>query len=385
MIIRHPSLRRKMTNDTTVTNLPLADIKVDPACQTRAAMNNETIDEYVEVMKEKGDGPFPAVVVFHDGTDYWLSDGFHRHAAAKKAGLASLKSKIRQGTHRETILHSVGANTTHGLRRTNADKRRAVSILLHDEEWSTWSNREVARRCGVDEWLVRKLREEQHSMSPSAVYPQIARKVERKGTRYQMKTDNKIGKTDERAEQSPLRPDPNDQPEQVWDHTRQPAETDANAAELSDDEPMSSSEQPCSSDEVQLQELLSAWARASREIRQQFLAKIGVSPSPQAEAGRGLTDPEPSEESDPSQKQELSVMSSATELLEKLFEMWMGLNGHTQTYGRMWVETGCPAEYHPSENPYITDKLVPFRAAVCAATQEQQQQLSELLKRATIA
>jgi hypothetical protein len=376
-----------MTNDTTVTNLPLADIKVDPACQTRAAMNNETIDEYVEVMKEKGDGPFPAVVVFHDGTDYWLSDGFHRHAAAKKAGLASLKSKIRQGTHRETILHSVGANTTHGLRRTNADKRRAVSILLHDEEWSTWSNREVARRCGVDEWLVRKLREEQHSMSPSAVYPQIARKVERKGTRYQMKTDNKIGKTDERAEQSPLQPDPNDQPEQVWDHTRQPAETDANAAEPSDDEPVSSSEQPCSSDEAPLLELLSAWARASEEVRQQFLANIGASFTHQIDVGPGHTEPEHSQESDPSQKLELSqaVVSSATEMPEKLFEMWKGLNGHSKAYGRIWIEAGYPPEYHPCENPYITGKLVPFRAAVLAATPEQQQQLSELLKRATIA
>ena len=79
------------------------------------------------------------------------------------------------------------------------------------------------------------------------------------------------------------------------------------------------------------------------------------------------------------------MVSSATELPEKLFEMWKGLNGHSKTYGRIWIEAGYPPEYHPSENPYITDKLVPFRAPVCAATQEQQQQLSELLKRATIA
>src|ERR1700730_7471553 len=123
-----------MTNDTNVSELAVADIKVDPECQARAASNDATINEYAKIMKEGNDNAFPPVVVFHDGTDYWLSDGFHRHSAAQKAGLASLKSKIRQGTHRETILHSVGANTTHGLRRTNADKRRAVSILLHDEE-----------------------------------------------------------------------------------------------------------------------------------------------------------------------------------------------------------------------------------------------------------
>src|SRR4051812_6854588 len=76
---------RTMTNTTEVTNLPLSDIKADKACQSRDAINLAIIDEYTEVMKEKGDDRFPAVVVFHDGTDYWLSEGFHRHAAAKEA------------------------------------------------------------------------------------------------------------------------------------------------------------------------------------------------------------------------------------------------------------------------------------------------------------
>jgi len=33
--------------------------------------------------------------------------------------------------------------------RTNADKRRAVNMLLADEEWTLWSNAEIARRCCV--------------------------------------------------------------------------------------------------------------------------------------------------------------------------------------------------------------------------------------------
>ena len=97
---------------------------------------------------------------------------------------------MRQGGLRDAILHSVGANATHGLRRTNADKRRAVTILLEDELVSTdpetgspWSNREIARRCAVDEWLVRKLR------APSAGGPQIdgPRAISRGGSIYPMK------------------------------------------------------------------------------------------------------------------------------------------------------------------------------------------------------
>ena len=74
---------------------------------------------------------------------------------------------MRQGGLRDAILHSVGSNATHGLRRTNADKRRAVSILLQDElvavdpaTGSRWSDREVARRCSVGAPLVATVRSE---------------------------------------------------------------------------------------------------------------------------------------------------------------------------------------------------------------------------------
>lgn len=38
------------------------------------------------------------------------------------------------------------------------DKRRSVLRLLNDAEWSQWSDREIARRCGVGADLVGKLR-----------------------------------------------------------------------------------------------------------------------------------------------------------------------------------------------------------------------------------
>lgn len=40
------------------------------------------------------------------------------------------------------------------MRRTNEDKRRAVMTLLNDEEWSKWSDNEIAKRCGVSNHLV---------------------------------------------------------------------------------------------------------------------------------------------------------------------------------------------------------------------------------------
>jgi predicted HTH domain antitoxin len=57
------------------------------------------------------------------------------------------------------VLYSVGANAAHGLRRTNEDKRRAVETLINDEEWATWSDREIARACGVSGKFVAAVRD----------------------------------------------------------------------------------------------------------------------------------------------------------------------------------------------------------------------------------
>lgn len=54
--------------------------------------------------------------------------------------------------------YAVGANAAHGLRRTNADKRRAVTMLLDDPESVQWSDREIAKACAVSHEFVRQQR-----------------------------------------------------------------------------------------------------------------------------------------------------------------------------------------------------------------------------------
>jgi hypothetical protein len=50
---------------------------------------------------------------------------------------------------RDALLYSISSNAEHGLPRSNADKRKAVRLLLADAEWGKWSDRESARRCQV--------------------------------------------------------------------------------------------------------------------------------------------------------------------------------------------------------------------------------------------
>lgn len=134
----------------------IAEITADDQLQARAVMSAETIADYAEAMATGA--TFPPVTLFHDGAAYWLADGFHRLAAAERAGLETIAADVREGSARDARLYATGANTTHGLRRTNADKRRAVLTILEDPEWSEWSDREIARRCGVTHPFVAKLR-----------------------------------------------------------------------------------------------------------------------------------------------------------------------------------------------------------------------------------
>ena len=136
--------------------MDLGRISIDGGTQTRAALNEPAVAEYADALREGV--KLPPVVVFFDGSAHWLADGFHRFFAHKAARKASINVDVREGSRRDAVLFSVGANATHGLRRTNEDKRRAVKTMLDDAEWSQWPDREIARQCGVGHPLVAALR-----------------------------------------------------------------------------------------------------------------------------------------------------------------------------------------------------------------------------------
>jgi hypothetical protein len=132
------------------------NIRIDGGTQSRVAINQEAVAEYAAVLK---DGDYlPEVVVFFDGVENWLADGFHRFHAHLAAGKASIVVDKRKGTQRDAILYSLNANTVHGLRPTNDDKRKAVLTMLTDAEWSEMSERAIARHCGVSHTFVSNLK-----------------------------------------------------------------------------------------------------------------------------------------------------------------------------------------------------------------------------------
>ena len=138
----------------------------------------------------------PPVVIFFDGSSFWLADGFHRFFGAKNACLSEILEERKPGTQREAVLYSLGANAKHGLRRSNADKRKAVQTLLDDPEWSTWSGEAIAKSCAVSAMTVSRIRAESAiSNNVRDTRPVIDHKIEpitvsRNGTTYQQNTAN---------------------------------------------------------------------------------------------------------------------------------------------------------------------------------------------------
>jgi ParB/Sulfiredoxin domain len=161
--------------------LPLDHITTE-GTQARAALSDTIMHEYAEAMA-RGEA-FPPIEVYSDETTYWLADGFHRVNAAKIAGYTTIAAVVHTGGKREALLHAVSANEEHGYRRTDADRRHAVSLLLADAAWREWNNRAIARQCRVSEFFVRTLRREleppQDTQEPSI----RTKKVQRSGKTY---------------------------------------------------------------------------------------------------------------------------------------------------------------------------------------------------------
>jgi hypothetical protein len=130
----------------------------DGGAQARVEIRVETVNDYATEMLDGA--VFPPILLFDDGKGLWLADGFHRFEAKRKIEHDTIVAEIRKGTRRDAILHGIGANATHGLRRSQADKRRAVERLLKDPEWARWSDRKIAEAAKVDHKTVAAVRRE---------------------------------------------------------------------------------------------------------------------------------------------------------------------------------------------------------------------------------
>jgi hypothetical protein len=93
-----------------------------------------------------------------------LANGIHRLIAEPELGLAKISADVREGSRRDAILYAVGANASHGLKRTNRDKRNAVRVLLKDP-WGRRQDVRTADQIAAALALIRRSDEHWHSLA----------------------------------------------------------------------------------------------------------------------------------------------------------------------------------------------------------------------------
>jgi hypothetical protein len=152
-----------------VVNVGLTKIRIDGNTQPRKKLYTDLIENYCEQML---DGAiFNPVVVFFDGLDYWLGDGFHRYHASKKAGYTEINAVVVNGTVNDAWDFSRGANSVHGMPRTPDELRDIVISVLVNPRHKGKVLREVAILCSTSHTTVAKIKksldlEEKSKLAP---------------------------------------------------------------------------------------------------------------------------------------------------------------------------------------------------------------------------
>ena len=134
----------------TPQRLDPREIRMDRNTQARKETCEETVREYAELME--GGATFPPCTVFFDvdTQEYIMADGFHRllaHLQARPNDAIEVEQYI--GNAADTLWFAIGANKSHGLKRSNEDKRNAIEFALLHVKGAGMSDRQVAEHVGV--------------------------------------------------------------------------------------------------------------------------------------------------------------------------------------------------------------------------------------------
>lgn len=138
-----------------MTTVPIKDIRIDGGTQVRAAISENVVAEYADRMLA-GD-VFPSVMLFHDGNDYYVADGFHRVLAAKRNGLIDIPADVTAGTKADALWHALGANRKNGQRLTERDVKHAIELAL--AIWPDRSGKQLSEQIGCSQRYVASIRE----------------------------------------------------------------------------------------------------------------------------------------------------------------------------------------------------------------------------------
>lgn len=143
------------TIEHAIEVIEIASINRD--IQVRVKTDRSTVDSYALEMKCGVE--FPPITVFRVKGELHLGDGAHRILARLKLGETTINAEVRDGaTKRDVLAYAVSSAKAFGLRFSNADKRKAATLLLTDSSFKKKSDHFLADMLGVSQPFISKIR-----------------------------------------------------------------------------------------------------------------------------------------------------------------------------------------------------------------------------------
>lgn len=144
--------------------LDLKAVVIDLTIQPRVRLDYEVINEYTELYRAvtgTDDDPdiLPPLKVMTVDEVQFLTDGFHRHAAAQRAGRTTLRCVVSAGTRQEAIREAALANVKHGLPYTRQDREQVLDRLLDDPIYGVKTTRELGAELGISHTTVQRFKD----------------------------------------------------------------------------------------------------------------------------------------------------------------------------------------------------------------------------------
>lgn len=163
--IRFPKVKPQDVPLSSIFNGPNSDpfLSTINDTQTRTSgIDSEYVEELTEVLQDDIKAEFPPIELVYDEKTgkLYVCDGFHRLKAYTKAERNHVPARIVLGDKLDAIKAAAGANAAHGKRRTNRDKRKAVSLCLSNTDMQDKSDTYIAALCNVSQPFVSAMRVE---------------------------------------------------------------------------------------------------------------------------------------------------------------------------------------------------------------------------------
>jgi transposase-like protein/uncharacterized ParB-like nuclease family protein len=144
--------------------LPIDQLVIDERIQVRLeGLSEDWVDKYTIILEEGGE--MEPVVVYQEGNEFILADGFHRVEAHKRAGLDTVEAYVQLGGREGAIRYAEEANLKHGYALSNLDKKNILYRRMGEgRDWFRRgddgmpkiiiSEREIAKMLGVSRQTV---------------------------------------------------------------------------------------------------------------------------------------------------------------------------------------------------------------------------------------